>query len=184
MRVRQIVRNLVANAIVHGGEHIRVATTRIAQQARLIVADDGPGLAPGDEERVFEPFQHGNREARGHNSVGLGLTISRQLARLMGGDLTYSREQGLTVFRLVLPGRPPPSAAAWRRPGRTPRRPSGSAPGCCGPRQSHGIEIGFQRGPLFRVGDGRSRPASPFQPGFPLLRISRQGGGRARASQA
>lgn len=115
MRVRQIVRNLVANAIVHGGEHIRVATTRRSGQVRLTVADDGPGLARGDEERVFEPFQHGNREARGHNSVGLGLTISRQLARLMGGDLTYRREQGMTVFSLVLPGRPAPSATPSRR---------------------------------------------------------------------
>jgi Amt family ammonium transporter len=114
MRVRQIVRNLVTNAIVHGGEHIRVTTSRRAGQARLTVADDGPGLAPGDEERVFEPFQHGNREARGHNSVGLGLTISRQLARLMGGDLTYRREGGTTVFRLVLPGRPASPARAER----------------------------------------------------------------------
>lgn len=114
MRVRQIVRNLVTNAIVHGGEHIRVATTRRAGRARLTVADDGPGLAPGDEDRVFEPFQHGNREARGHTSVGLGLTISRQLARLMGGDLTYRREGGTTEFRLVLPGRPTPSATADR----------------------------------------------------------------------
>jgi PAS domain S-box-containing protein len=123
MRVRQIVRNLVVNAIVHGGEHIRVVTTRNPQQARLVVADDGPGLAPGDEERVFEPFQHGNREARGHNSVGLGLTISRHLARLMGGDLTYSREQGLTVFRLVLPGRPAPVPSRVTRP-----RPHATAP--------------------------------------------------------
>jgi PAS domain S-box-containing protein len=114
MRVRQIVRNLVTNAIVHGGEHIRVATTRRAGRARLTVADDGPGLAPGDEERVFEPFQHGNQEAGGHNSVGLGLTISRKLARLMGGDLTYRREGGLTVFSLVLPGRPASSARAER----------------------------------------------------------------------
>ena len=116
MRVRQIVRNLVANAIVHGGEHIRVTTARRAQQARLVVTDDGPGLAPGDEDRVFEPFQHGNRETRGHASVGLGLTISRQLARLMGGDLTYRREGGLTVFCLVLPGRPVPPSGRVPRP--------------------------------------------------------------------
>jgi PAS domain S-box-containing protein len=123
MRVRQIVRNLVANAIVHGGEHIRVATALNARQARLEVVDDGPGLASGDEERVFEPFQHGNREARGHNSVGLGLTISRQLARLMGGDLTYRREGGMTVFRLVLPGRPAPLRSRVERP-----RPHATAP--------------------------------------------------------
>jgi PAS domain S-box-containing protein len=114
MRVRQIVRNLVANAIVHGGEHIQVATTRRSGQVRLTVADDGPGLARGDEERVFQPFQHGNRESRGHNSVGLGLTISRQLARLMGGDLTYRRERGMTIFSLVLPGRRTPSATPDR----------------------------------------------------------------------
>jgi PAS domain S-box-containing protein len=106
MRVRQIVRNLVTNAIVHGGEHIRVTTSRNARQARLVVADDGPGLAAGDEERAFEPFQHGNRETRGHNSVGLGLTISRQLARMMGGDLQYRRQKGQTLFELILPGRP------------------------------------------------------------------------------
>jgi PAS domain S-box-containing protein len=123
MRVRQIVRNLVANAIVHGGEHIRVATALNARQARLEVVDDGSGLASGDEERVFEPFQHGNREARGHNSVGLGLTISRQLARLMGGDLTYRREGGMTVFRLVLPGRPAPLRSRVERP-----RPHATAP--------------------------------------------------------
>ncbi len=123
MRVRQIVRNLVANAIVHGGEHIQVATDHNAQQARLEVVDDGPGLTPGDEERVFEPFQHGNREARGHNSVGLGLTISRQLARLMGGDLTYRREDDRTVFRLVLPGRPAPAHSRLVRP-----RPQATAP--------------------------------------------------------
>ncbi|MFH1330830.1 MAG: HAMP domain-containing sensor histidine kinase [Actinomycetota bacterium] len=116
MRVRQIVRNLVVNAIVHGGEHIRVATTRDAQQARLVVTDDGPGLAPGDEQRVFEPFQHGDRETRGHASVGLGLTISRQLARLMGGDLTYRREGSLTVFRLVLSGRHVPPSGRVDRP--------------------------------------------------------------------
>jgi len=116
MRVRQIVRNLVTNAIVHGGEHIRVTTGRTALQARLAVADDGPGLPPGDEERVFEPFQHGNRESGGHNSVGLGLTISRRLARLMGGDLTYCREGGMTVFRLVLPGRQAASSSRLARP--------------------------------------------------------------------
>ncbi|MBM3696568.1 MAG: HAMP domain-containing histidine kinase, partial [Actinobacteria bacterium] len=114
MRVRQIVRNLVVNAIVHGGGRIVVSTRCTGGKAQVVVADDGPGLAPGDEERVFEPFQHGARETRGHTSVGLGLTISRRLARLMGGDLSYHRVGGTTEFRLVLPGRPLPSATADR----------------------------------------------------------------------
>jgi PAS domain S-box-containing protein len=112
MRVRQVVRNLVANAIVHGGDCIRVSTARVGHQARVTVADDGPGLAAGDEARVFEPFQRGSHSSAGHGSVGLGLTISRHLARLMGGDLTYRREDGMTVFRLVLPGRTSP-APSW-----------------------------------------------------------------------
>jgi len=116
MRVRQITRNLVMNAIVHGGDHIMVATRCSGRRVRLEVSDDGPGLAPGDETRVFEPFQHGNREARGHSSVGLGLTISRQLARLMGGDLVYRREGGRTIFSLVLPGRPTPTPSRVIRP--------------------------------------------------------------------
>jgi len=109
-RVRQVVRNLVANAIAHGGDHIRVDTGREGNQAHVLVADDGPGLAPGDEERVFEAFQRGGRNHGGHGSVGLGLTISRHLARLMGGDLTVTHEAGWTTFRLVLPGRPAPAA--------------------------------------------------------------------------
>jgi PAS domain S-box-containing protein len=100
-RVRQVIRNLVANAIAHGGDRITVATSTEGHRARLVVTDDGPGLSPGDEERVFEAFQRGSRARGGHGSVGLGLTISRQLARLMGGDLTFAREGGLTVFRLT-----------------------------------------------------------------------------------
>lgn len=111
-RVRQVIRNLVSNAIAHGGDHIRVTTATDGPRARVLVTDDGPGLSPGDEERVFEAFQRGSRAHGGHGSVGLGLTISRHLARLMGGDLTFTREAGMTVFRLVLPGRPAPAPAS------------------------------------------------------------------------
>jgi two-component system phosphate regulon sensor histidine kinase PhoR len=105
-RVRQVIRNLVANAIAHGGDRIRVTTSGDGHQAHVLVADDGPGLSPGDEERVFEAFQRGRRARGGQGSVGLGLTISRHLARFMGGDLAVTREAGWTVFRLMLPGRP------------------------------------------------------------------------------
>lgn len=121
-RVRQVVRNLVANAIAHGGDNIRVLTSTAGNQARVQVIDDGLGLSPGEEERIFEAFQRGRHNRGPQSSVGLGLTISRTLARLMGGDLTFSREQGWTVFRLVLPARPAPSpsGARARRPQRVP----------------------------------------------------------------
>jgi PAS domain S-box-containing protein len=115
-RVRQVIRNLVANAIVHGGDHIRVATSTDGHRAQVLVADDGPGLSPGDDERVFEAFQRGSRGNSGSGSVGLGLTISRHLARLMGGDLTFTREGGMTVFRLALPARPAPRPTATTEP--------------------------------------------------------------------
>ncbi len=124
-RVRQVIRNLVANAIAHGGNHIRVITGSGGQHAHVLVADDGPGLSPGDEERVFEAFQRGGRTNGGHGSVGLGLTISRHLAHLMGGDLTLAREDGWTTFRLVLPGRAAPAAAS---PGH-PQVPAGAPSG-------------------------------------------------------
>jgi len=124
-RARQVIRNLVANAIAHGGDHISVTTAVDGHRARVLVADDGPGLSPGDEERVFEAFQRGSLSNSSQGSVGLGLTISRHLARLMGGDLTFTRESGMTVFRLVLPGRPAPAPTPLARP----RVPAGAPMG-------------------------------------------------------
>jgi PAS domain S-box-containing protein len=115
-RVRQVIRNLVANAIAHGGDRITVNTTAAGHHAQVLVVDDGPGLSPGEEARVFDAFQVGSRTRHDQGSVGLGLTISRQLARLMGGDLTFARQSGLTIFRLVLPGRAGHAAALDPRP--------------------------------------------------------------------
>jgi PAS domain S-box-containing protein len=115
-RVRQIVRNLVSNAIGHGGPNISVGIERTSDQVTVRVTDDGPGLASGDDKRVFEAFQRGRSGGR-TGSVGLGLTISRHLAREMGGDLTYRRDGGDTCFELTLPA----------APGAQPRS-SGSAP--------------------------------------------------------
>ncbi len=98
-RVRQIVRNLITNALRYGGREIAVRVGTDGVRSWLEVVDSGPGLAGEDVERVFEPYQRGRHDEAG--SVGLGLSVSRQLARLMGGDLTYRREGG-SVFRLEL----------------------------------------------------------------------------------
>jgi PAS domain S-box-containing protein len=102
-RSRQILRNLVTNATRHGGRHIQLAYGYIADHAYVEVRDDGRGVRPGDESRIFDAY-HRSDAARGNPaSIGLGLTVARTLARLMDGDLTYERRDGWSVFRLTLP---------------------------------------------------------------------------------
>ncbi|GIU92987.1 MAG: hypothetical protein KatS3mg011_1893 [Acidimicrobiia bacterium] len=66
------------------------------------MADDGPGIPEEMWERIFEPFERAHRIDTQPNSVGLGLTVSRWLARKMGGDLVY-QHSGESVFTLILP---------------------------------------------------------------------------------
>lgn len=108
-RVRQIVRNLVTNAFRYGGPEIAIRVGGGPDGAWLEVVDSGPGLPEDDRERIFEPYQRAEHTEVG--SVGLGLSVSRQLARLMGGDLTY-RVDGGSAFRLDLPGVSPGSIPA------------------------------------------------------------------------
>jgi signal transduction histidine kinase len=104
-RVCQIMRNLLVNAGRHGGSHITVASGVCGDSPAVFcrVADDGPGVPEHLLDVLFDPYQHGAREAGLTDSVGLGLYLSRNLARLMGGDLTYHRDGVSTVFELTLP---------------------------------------------------------------------------------
>ncbi len=102
-RVRQILRNLLTNTVRYGGSEVRIEFGVIGDKARLEVCDNGPGVEEQDYERIFEAY-HRAHDRRGQPaSVGLGLTVSKQLARLMGGDLTYFRKDGWSVFALTLP---------------------------------------------------------------------------------
>jgi signal transduction histidine kinase len=102
VRVRQIVRNLLTNASRYGGPCVRVETRTADGLATLTVIDNGDGVADEMAGSLFEPYGHlGASQAE--NSVGLGLHVSRALARLMGGDLGYERVAGETHFRLELP---------------------------------------------------------------------------------
>jgi signal transduction histidine kinase len=102
-RLRQILRNLVTNADRYGGEEVSISASRRGEYVMLEVLDNGPGIPDLLRERVFEPYETAHDSVGITGSVGLGLTVSRQLARLMGGDLTYDRVDGWTVFRLTLP---------------------------------------------------------------------------------
>ncbi|NQV06755.1 HAMP domain-containing histidine kinase, partial [bacterium] len=102
-RIRQIVRNLLSNALRYGGEAIHVGVLNGGSTARVLVCDNGAGVPEEDRERIFEPYQRAHNALGIADSIGLGLAISRQLARLMGGDLSYRHQHGESVFELSLP---------------------------------------------------------------------------------
>lgn len=108
VRLKQIVRNLVTNAIRYGGSTIDMVVTQGAASVSVVVKDDGPGIAERDRERIFEPYHVAHNSVGQPSSVGLGLTVSRKLAHLMGGSLTYRHDEGST-FELVLQPTPRPS---------------------------------------------------------------------------
>ena len=101
LRFRQILRNLLTNAERYGGGRVTVSMERNGVAAHIRVTDDGPGVPAAEITAVFEPY-HRSRESGLPGSIGLGLPVSRRLARLMSGDLTYRRTNE-TVFELCLP---------------------------------------------------------------------------------
>jgi len=104
-RVRQILRNLVTNALRYGGENIHVRVGGDETSVYVSVEDDGQGVEPEEHDRIFEPYRRAHDAPGLTASMGLGLSISRKLARLMGGDLSYRQEPGLSVFTLSMPTR-------------------------------------------------------------------------------
>jgi signal transduction histidine kinase len=103
VRVRQIVRNLVSNAIKHGGPSVGVYIEESNDEAVITVSDSGDGLSSDIEDRLFDRFVHDGNESLLMGSVGLGLSIARSLAQTMGGDIRFVRASGWTNFEVVLP---------------------------------------------------------------------------------
>lgn len=103
LRTRQIIRNLLSNAIRYGGPELQIATRGSDQGIQISVVDDGDGVPPEDEGTIFLPYRRSTKGRRDASSVGLGLWICRQLAHGMGGSLDYERRDGRTEFILTLP---------------------------------------------------------------------------------
>lgn len=101
-RTRQILRNLVSNAMRYGGEEMQVSLTKAGDRLEVMVQDSGERIPHADVERIFRAYERGKGPSHSA-SVGLGLNVARRLARLMDGDLTYRHEEGWSTFVLSLP---------------------------------------------------------------------------------
>lgn len=105
-KLQLILRNLFSNAIKFAPTGtIAVRATSDGDCIVLTVRDQGPGIAPEHHERIFEPFfQVDGGSTRGRDGAGVGLTIARRLARLMGGDIVVESRLGEgATFALSLP---------------------------------------------------------------------------------
>ena len=118
-KVTQIVRNLASNALkfTEQGE-VRVgAREESAGQVTFYVSDTGIGIAPEDQERIFEEFtQIEGGHQKKVKGTGLGLPLSRKLAEMLGGEIRVESEPGRgSTFSLQLPARyVPPQAIPSR----------------------------------------------------------------------
>jgi two-component system, OmpR family, sensor kinase len=106
-RLRQVMANLVQNALVHAGPSARVTVRGRREGDRCVaeVADDGVGLAPTDIEHAFDRFWRADPARLRHASgSGLGLSIVRAITEASGGRVTLTSTAGLgTTVRVVLP---------------------------------------------------------------------------------
>lgn len=102
-RLEHALRNLVSNAVAHGREPISVMGRVHGVSYQIAICDAGPGLTPDQAIDPFVPFAHAPSDITTANSLGLGLSVARTLVGGIGGSISYSHEQGMTVFALSLP---------------------------------------------------------------------------------
>lgn len=102
-RVRQIIRNLLNNAIAYGGPDVRLSVHIEDTEMVVHVRDDGLGVPEAQAEDIFFAYHRAHDVGPTTGSLGLGLSVSRTLARHMKGDLKYRRTSGFTIFELRLP---------------------------------------------------------------------------------
>ena len=100
-RVRQVIRILLDNALTHTpeGTKVTVTTYSVNRRAELTVSDDGPGIPPRVQSRIFERFYTGDSAG----GSGLGLAIARELAQRMQGGVAIASSKRFTAFTLDLP---------------------------------------------------------------------------------
>ena len=114
-KLRQILSNLVSNALKFTPEGGRVLVKARTEDGWLVldVVDNGVGIAPEDREAIFEKFRQAGRTlTREHEGSGLGLSIVREISKLLGGDVSLHSELGRgSTFTIRLPLELPVTAA-------------------------------------------------------------------------
>jgi signal transduction histidine kinase len=108
MRLRQVLTNLVENAIKYGDDGtIEVAMSGDGSQLLIEVRNQGRTIEPSELKRIFEPLRRSAPDERADsaNSLGLGLYIARQVVEGHGGEIAAQSNQGRTVFSVRLPQR-------------------------------------------------------------------------------
>jgi signal transduction histidine kinase len=114
-RIRQILRNVISNAFRYGGAEVAIRTSETENTTTISVSDSGTALARDEWESVFDPYYRSHSQPGQPDSVGLGLTVSRRLARAMGGDLIYQGVDGTSEFILLLPMARAPRSGEQRK---------------------------------------------------------------------
>lgn len=108
--VRRILQNLMENALKYAGvdQPVEVVIESEAEGYAVRVCDRGPGILPEDQDRIFDRFYRAPSRKGGNAGLGLGLFLSRRLARRLGGHLSVSSAEGAgSTFTLWLPVEPP-----------------------------------------------------------------------------
>jgi signal transduction histidine kinase/ActR/RegA family two-component response regulator len=108
LRVKQVVLNLVTNAVKFTGDHgsVGIRAGRTTSGIDITVTDTGVGVPEADRERIFESFQQGGRGSSREEGTGLGLTLSRRIVELLGGRMWLQSEVGVgSTFGFSLPSR-------------------------------------------------------------------------------
>jgi len=94
MRIEQVITNLLSNAFRYApGESVELFVDEVDGRARVRVRDGGPGIPEADRERIFERFERASRSRR-HGGLGMGLYITREIARTHGGTIRVSSAPG------------------------------------------------------------------------------------------
>jgi signal transduction histidine kinase len=110
-RLRHVLVNLLSNASKHGGPEVGIEVSEGDGRVDLEVWDNGPGVADGKMERLFDRFIHEGQAPLLTGSIGLGLAVASRLTTLMDGELEYQRFGGRSYFVVSLPRAPVVGAA-------------------------------------------------------------------------
>jgi signal transduction histidine kinase/ActR/RegA family two-component response regulator len=114
LRLKQVVLNLVTNAVKFTGDggSVIVRAAREGSEIKISVTDTGVGIPEEDRDRIFESFQQGGRGSSREEGTGLGLTLSRRIVELLGGRMWLDTEVGRgSTFGFSIPARRPDQVA-------------------------------------------------------------------------